>query len=67
MKKEDLERIIELKLHQSLYVIDKGTTQKPDYVVGGISDLKRELVNLFLLHIVSQQRELFNFLPINNE
>lgn len=47
MEKGQIEKVIDLLMHQNLMVIDKGTKQYPDYVVGGTADLKRELMNLF--------------------
>ena len=41
MDKETIERIIDNLMHTNLYVLDKGTKEHPDYVVGGTEDLKR--------------------------
>jgi hypothetical protein len=46
LDKETIERIIDNLMHTNLYVLDKGTKQYPDYVVGGTEDLKRELLRL---------------------
>jgi len=46
MDKETIARIIDNLMHTNLYVLDKGTKQYPDYVVGGTEDLKRELLRL---------------------
>lgn len=41
-----IEKAIDLLMHQNLMVINKGSKEFPDYVVGGTEDLKRELVHL---------------------
>jgi len=46
MDAETIERIIDNLMHINLYVLDKGTKEYPDYVVGGTEDLKRELLRL---------------------
>lgn len=53
-----MEKIIETLMHQNLMVINKGTDEHPDYVVGGTDDLKRELVKLFAIPDV--RRAAFN-------
>lgn len=60
MKTEDLKKIIDTLLHQNLMVVSMGTVVEPDLIVGGTKDLSRELVNLFLLYGVSNQRELLH-------
>lgn len=47
MDTDKISRIIDVMVHQNLMVINKGTEEFPDYVVGGTEDLKRELLNLF--------------------
>lgn len=47
MKKEQVESIIRTLIHQNLTVVNKGTDEHPDYVVGGTNDLQRELMNLY--------------------
>lgn len=54
MKAEQLERIIQTLIHTNLYVLDKGTKDHPDLIIGGTDDLKRELVNLFFKHGIMQ-------------
>lgn len=34
---------IENLIHRNLMVVNQGTQQRPDYIVGGTDDLKREL------------------------
>lgn len=46
-KREKIKRIIELDIHKNLYVLDKGSKEHPDYVVGGTNDLVNELLRLF--------------------
>lgn len=46
MNAKDLERTIELLIHQNTMVVNKGSENKPDYVVGGVNDLKREFIKL---------------------
>lgn len=46
-KKEKIKRIIENEIHKNLYVVDKGTKQYPDYVVGGTNELVSVLLTLF--------------------
>lgn len=47
MDKNKIEHLIDILIHQNLYVVDKGSKEKSDYVVGGTEDLKRELLKLF--------------------
>lgn len=47
MNEEKISHLIDVLMHQNLYVVDKGTKEHSDYVVGGTEDLKRELINLF--------------------
>jgi hypothetical protein len=47
-------------MHQNLMVLNKGTEEHPDYIVGGTDDLKRELLKLFAMPVVRKQRELFD-------
>lgn len=46
MTDPQIEKAIDLLMHQNLMVVDKGTKEFPDLVVGGTADLKRELMNL---------------------
>lgn len=46
MKKEQIENVIKGLIHQNLTVVNKGTDEHPDYVVGGTADLQRELMGL---------------------
>lgn len=47
MNDEQIPLLIDILMYQNLYVLDKGTSKKPDYVVFGTEDLKRELIKLF--------------------
>ena len=59
MNKEKLSKTISLLMHQNLCVVNNGTKEKPDFVVGGTGLLNKELTKLFSLYDVSQQREQF--------
>lgn len=45
-KKEIAKRLIENEIHKNLYVLNKGTKETPDYVVGGTNELVNELLTL---------------------
>ena len=52
MNKEKLSKTIGLLMHQNLCVINNGTKEKPDFVVGGTELLNKELTKLFSLYSV---------------
>ena len=62
MNKEKLSKTISLLMHQNLCVVNNGTEEKPDFVVGGTGLLNKELTKLFSLYDVSQRSELLAFL-----
>ena len=59
MNKEKLSKTISLLMHQNLCVVNNGTKEKPDFVVGGTELLNKELTKLFSLYGVSMQSEPF--------
>lgn len=50
MNKEKLSKTISLLMHQNLYVVNNGTKENPDFVVGGTELLNKELTKLFSLY-----------------
>jgi len=50
MNKEKLSKTINLLIHQNLCVVNNGTKEKPDFVVGGTELLNKELTKLFSLY-----------------
>ena len=52
MNKEKLSKTISLLMHQNLCVVNNGTKEKPDFVVGGTELLNTELTKLFSLYDV---------------
>ena len=54
MNKEEINKTISLLMHQNLCVVNKGTKEKPDFVVGGTELLNKELTKLFSLYFVSK-------------
>jgi hypothetical protein len=50
MNKEKLSKTISLLMQQNLCVVNKGTKEKPDFVVGGADLLNKELTKLFSLY-----------------
>jgi hypothetical protein len=50
MNKEKLSKTISLLMHQNLCVVNNGTKEKPDFVVGGTELLNKELTKLFYLY-----------------
>lgn len=50
MNKEKLSKTISLLMHQNLCVVNNGTKENPDFVVGGTELLNKELTKLFSLH-----------------
>ena len=53
MNKEKLSKTISLLMHQNLCVVNNGTEEKPDFVVGGTGLLNKELTKLFSLYGVT--------------
>jgi len=50
MNKEKLSKTINLLMHQNLCVVNNGTKEKPDFVVGGTELLNKGLTKLFSLY-----------------
>lgn len=50
MNKGKISKTINLLMHQNLYVVNNGTKEKPDFVVGGTELLNKELTKLFSLY-----------------
>ena len=51
MKTEKLSKSISLLMHQNLCVVNSGTKENPDFVVGGTELLNKELTKLFSLYV----------------
>ena len=46
MTDKEISQVIDNILHTNLYVLNKGTDENPDYVVGGTDDAKNEIIRL---------------------
>lgn len=61
MKKENLNSVIGLLIHQNLYVLNKGEIESPDFVVGGTDLLKKEIIKLCHFYSVNNTSVLLGF------
>lgn len=46
MTGKEISQVIDNLLHTNLYVLNKGTDENPDYVVGGTENTKNSIIRL---------------------
>jgi hypothetical protein len=46
MTDKEISQVIDNLLHTNLYVLNKGTDENPDYVVGGTENTKNSIIRL---------------------